>query len=58
MQKIPAKQKFIYTQGLANLALEAMTLNAEQNSIAQNYQTGQITKREMLKKALEYARAR
>lgn len=44
MQDISSDQEFIYAQGKANLALEGMYLGAEQDIIARNYQSGNITK--------------
>lgn len=58
MQDISSDQEFIYAQGKANLALEGMHLSAEQDEIARNYQSGNITKDQMIQKALEYARTR
>ncbi len=58
MQALSKKQKFIYQQGVANLKLEGMSLTSEQDRIARDYQSGQLTRAELIKEALEYARTR
>ena len=58
MQALSKKQEFIYQQGVANLKLEGMSLTSEQDRIARNYQTGQLTRAQLIKEALKYARAR
>lgn len=56
--ELQQKQRFLYTQGLANLRLEGMTLKNSQHKIALAYQSGKISHTEFLDKALAYARTR
>ncbi len=58
MQALSKEQELIYQQGVANLKLEGMSLTSEQDRIARNYQSGQLTRAELIKEALEYARTR
>lgn len=58
MRSLSKKQELIYQQGVANLKLEGMSLTKEQDRIARNYQAGQLTRTELIKEALEYARTR
>lgn len=58
MQTLSKEQELIYQQGVANLKLEGMSLTSEQDRIARNYQSGQLTRAELIKEALEYARTR
>lgn len=51
-------KKFIYRQGLANLRLEGMTLEAQQHRMVLEYQNGKLSHRELIDKALAYARSR
>lgn len=50
-------KKFIYSQGLANLRLEGLSLSKEQNRLAQDYQDGRLSKSELIKEALKYAQS-
>lgn len=58
MQDKATEQDYIYDQGIANLKLEGMSLTEEQESIAKRYQAGQLSRVELIKEALEYARTR
>tara|TARA_R110002072_G_scaffold73375_2_gene174842 strand:+ start:803 stop:979 length:177 start_codon:yes stop_codon:yes gene_type:complete len=58
MRILPKKQELTYRQGVANLKLEGMSLTAEQDQIARSYHAGKLTKQQMVKKALAYARTR
>ena len=58
METLSKKQELIYQQGVANLKLEGMFLTSEQDRIAREYQSGQLTRAELIKEALEYARTR
>ena len=58
MQALSKEQELIYQQGVANLKLEGMSLTSEQDRIARNYQSGLLTRAELIKEALEYARTR
>ena len=58
MQALSKEQELIYQQGVANLKLEGMSLTSEQDRIARDYQSGQLTRAELIKEALEYARTR
>ena len=58
MRALSKKQELIYQQGVANLKLEGLSLTSEQDRIARNYQSGQLTRAQLIKEALKYARAR
>lgn len=58
MKRLSKKQKTVYEQGIANLRLEGMSLSEKQDRIARNYQTGHLTRSELIKEALGYARTR
>ena len=47
----------VYEQGIANLKLEGMHWTPEQDQIAREYLSGQISKKELIQKATEYARS-
>ena len=58
MKLLSKKQEIVYRQGVANLKLEGMSLSEKQDRIARNYQTGRLTRPELIKEALRYARTR
>lgn len=58
MKSLSKKQETVYKQGIANLKLEGMSLSEKQDRIARNYQTDQLTRPELIKEALGYARTR
>tara|TARA_A200000113_G_scaffold225042_1_gene244600 strand:- start:834 stop:1067 length:234 start_codon:yes stop_codon:yes gene_type:complete len=47
----------VYEQGIANLKLEGMHWTPEQDQMAREYLAGEIGKKELIQKALEYARS-
>lgn len=51
-------KKFLYRQGVASLRLEGVALKTGQHRIAMSYQSGKISHREFIDKALAYARSR
>lgn len=48
----------LYRQGLANLRLEGLDLTYSQHKIVRCYQTGKISRAELIEKAAAYARSR
>lgn len=48
---------YVYEQGIANLKLEGMHWTPEQDQIAREYLSGQISRKELIQKAIEYARS-
>lgn len=51
------EQNFLYDQGIANLKLEGMGFDAEQDVIARKYLSGEISKQQLIQEALQYARS-
>lgn len=51
------EQEFLYNQGLANLKLEGMSLDAEQDRLARQYLAGEMSKQQLIQEALNYARS-
>lgn len=51
------EQEFLYNQGLANLKLEGMSLDIEQDRLARQYLAGEISKQQLIQEALNYARS-
>lgn len=47
----------VYKQGIANLKLEGMQWTAEQDKMARQYLSGEISKQQLIKEALQYARS-
>jgi len=51
------EQDFIYDQGIANLKLEGMDLDDQQDQIARKYISGEISRQQLIQEALQYARS-
>tara|TARA_A200000113_G_scaffold214899_1_gene218723 strand:+ start:1252 stop:1428 length:177 start_codon:yes stop_codon:yes gene_type:complete len=51
------EQEYVYEQGIANLKLEGMHWTAEQDQMARQYLSGEISKQQLIKEALQYARS-
>ena len=51
------EQDFIYDQGIANLKLEGMDLDDQQDQIARKYISGEISRHQLIQEALQYARS-
>ena len=58
MKKSGPKEKFVYEQGVANLRLEGMRLSLTQHKLVRNFQSGKISRAELVEQALAYARTR
>lgn len=58
MQNNTPKSDYLYSQGIANLRLEGMSLSQDQDRIVKRYQSGKITKEALVKEAVAYARSR
>jgi hypothetical protein len=58
MQNNTQKSDYLYSQGIANLRLEGMSLSQDQDRIVKRYQSGKITKEALVKEAVAYARSR
>ncbi len=59
MNNADKKQRHeLYYQGLANLKIEGMELTRAQHKIVLAYQSGKISRKELIEKALRYARSR
>lgn len=57
MQQRTADQNYLYEQGIANLKLEGMNIDLEQDKLARSYLAGSISKKDLIQKALDYARS-
>ena len=51
------EKEYAYEQGIANLKLEGMHWTAEQDQMARQYISGEISKQQLIKQALQYARS-
>lgn len=58
MQNKIQKNDYLYSQGIANLRLEGMSFSQDQDRIVKRYQSGKITKDDLIKEAVAYARGR
>lgn len=58
MKEQQLEQENMFQQGIANLRLEGMGWTAKQDKIAREYISGQISKTELIKKALKYAKSK
>jgi hypothetical protein len=57
MKENTNEQEYVYEQGIANLKLEGMHWTAEQDQMARQYLSGAISKQQLIKEALQYARS-
>ena len=57
MKQNVKEQDYLYEQGIANLRLEGMNLDSEQDRLARMYLAGELNKKQLLQEALEYARS-
>lgn len=51
-------KKFLYRQGVASLRIEGMSLELKQHKMALEYHSGKISHKELIDKAIAYARTR
>ncbi|HOO50201.1 MAG TPA: antitoxin VbhA family protein [Alphaproteobacteria bacterium] len=51
------ENNYLYSQGIANLGLEGLSFSKEQDHIVKRYKSGQITKNDLIKEAIVYARS-
>lgn len=58
MEKNTQNKDYLYSQGIANLKLEGMSLSRDQDHIVKRYHSGQISKESLIKEAAEYAKSR